>query len=79
MAERKVEPGGNIIDIKHVSKWFGDKQVLDDVDVMYITEIDAEFEGDTYFTQFDENLFTKEINSRYVSTVPYTYVTYTRK
>ncbi len=31
MAERKVEPGGNIIDIKHVSKWFGDKQVLDDV------------------------------------------------
>ena len=27
----KVEPGGNIIDIKHVSKWFGDKQVLDDV------------------------------------------------
>ena len=31
MAEVKVEPGGNIIDIKHVSKWFGDKQVLDDV------------------------------------------------
>ena len=31
MAEIKVEPGGNIIDIKHVSKWFGDKQVLDDV------------------------------------------------
>jgi len=31
LAERKVEPGGNIIDIKHVSKWFGDKQVLDDV------------------------------------------------
>ena len=31
MAERKIEPGGNIIDIKHVSKWFGDKQVLDDV------------------------------------------------
>ena len=55
------------------------RQVLDDVDVMYITEIDAEFEGDTYFTQFDENLFTKEINGRYVSTVPYTYVTYTRK
>ena len=33
MAERKVEPGGNIIDIKHVSKWFGDKQVLDDVNL----------------------------------------------
>ena len=31
MTERKVEPGGNIIDIKHVSKWFTDKQVLNDV------------------------------------------------
>ena len=31
MAENRIEPGGNIIDIKHVSKWFGDKQVLDDV------------------------------------------------
>ena len=31
MAERNIEPGGNIIDIKRVSKWFGDKQVLDDV------------------------------------------------
>ncbi len=31
MAENRVEPSGNIIDIKHVSKWFGDKQVLDDV------------------------------------------------
>jgi len=31
LAENRVEPGGNIIDIKHVSKWFGDKQVLDDV------------------------------------------------
>ncbi len=54
-------------------------QVLDDVDVMYITEIDGEFEGDTYFPQFDESLFTKEINGRYESSVPYTYTTYTRK
>ena len=54
-------------------------QVLNDVDVMYITEIDAEFEGDTYFPQFDESLFTKEINGRYESNVPYTYTTYTRK
>ena len=31
MVEKNIEPGGNIIEIKHVSKWFGDKQVLDDV------------------------------------------------
>jgi len=31
LVEKNIEPGGNIIEIKHVSKWFGDKQVLDDV------------------------------------------------
>ena len=54
-------------------------QVIDSVDTMYITEIDAEFEGDTYFPDFDENNFIKEINGHFESTVPYTYVTYTRK
>ena len=33
MAEEKKEPGGRIIDLKHVSKWFGEKQVLDDVNL----------------------------------------------
>ena len=28
MAELKKDPAGSIIDIKNVSKWFGDKQVL---------------------------------------------------
>ena len=31
MEEKKIEPEGHIIDFKHVSKWFGEKQVLDDV------------------------------------------------
>lgn len=55
------------------------KQVMDMVDVMYITEIDARFEGDTYFPEFDENNFTKEIEGHFESTVPYTYVTYRKK
>lgn len=55
------------------------KQVLDIVDVMYITEIDAQFSGDTYFPQFDETDFIKTIDGHFESTVPYTYVTYTRK
>ena len=38
------------------------KQVIDIVDTMYITEIDAEFEGDTYFPDFDESNFIKEIS-----------------
>ena len=55
------------------------KQVLDMVDIMYITEIDAEFNGDTYFPQFDENKFEKTIDGHFESTVPYTYITYKRK
>ena len=54
-------------------------QVLDMVDVMYITEIDARFEGDTYFPEFDESKFTKETEGHFESTVPYTYVTYRKK
>ena len=33
MEEKKIEPEGHIIDFKHVSKWFGEKQVLDDVNL----------------------------------------------
>ena len=33
MAEKKVEPGGRILDLRHVSKWFGEKQVLNDVNL----------------------------------------------
>lgn len=52
------------------------RQVMGSVDAMYITEIDAEFRGDTYFPEFDESDFTKEIDGHFESTVPYTYVTY---
>ena len=54
-------------------------QIIDAVDVMYITEIDGQFEGDTYFPTFDERLFDKLVEGHFESTVPYTYVTYKRK
>lgn len=46
---------------------------------MYITEIDCEIAGDTYFPSFDENQFEKEINERFEEEIPYIYVTYARK
>lgn len=49
------------------------------VDKMYITEIDATIFGDTFFPEFDESLFIKEINESYNADIPYTYVTYIRK
>ena len=54
-------------------------RAIEMADVLYITEIDGEFEGDTYFPAFDESLFVKETESHHQSTVPYTYVTYKRK
>lgn len=55
------------------------RQTLDMAQVMYITEIDAEFDGDTYFPDFEESKFEKKVEARYESTVSYTYVTYKRK
>ena len=46
---------------------------------MYLTEIDCDVEGDTYFPDFDKNEFVKEINETYPGKIPYTYLTYTRK
>lgn len=55
------------------------KEAIEMVEKMYITEVDMEVEGDTYFPDFDETLFTKEINENFAGEIPYTYVTYTKK
>lgn len=51
---------------------------IDLVEKMYITEIDAVIEGDTYFPEFDESLFEKTIDCEVDGEMPYKYVTYTR-
>ncbi len=55
------------------------EEALPIVEKMYITEIDHEIEGDTYFPQFNGDEFVKEINQKFDGEIPYTYVTYTRK
>ncbi len=75
MAE-KLRPGENI----YISGGAGlYKEAMDLVEKMYITEIDAVIEGDTYFPEFNKESFTKEIVERVEGEIPYTYVTYTRK
>ena len=50
------------------------------VEKMYVTEIECEIEGDTYFPDFDKEQFDKEIVERHdEGETPYTYVTYTRR
>ena len=52
---------------------------LDLVEKMYITEVDAEIEGDTFFPEFDESLYTKTIDEYVDGEIPFTYVTYEKK
>jgi len=46
---------------------------------MYITEIDLKIKGDTFFPQFNEHDFEKELVKTIDGDIPYAYVTYTRK
>lgn len=55
------------------------EEALPLVEKMYITEIDYDIEGDTFFPEFEKEQFIKEINEHFKGDIPYTYVTYTRK
>lgn len=55
------------------------EEALPLVEKMYITEIDCDIVGDTFFPKFEKEKYEKEINEHYEGEVPYTYVTYTRK
>lgn len=54
------------------------KEAIEIVDKMYITEIDAVIEGDTYFPEFDESEWEKNTDLHVDGDLPYDYVTYTR-
>ena len=55
------------------------KEAITMVDKMFITEIDAVVEGDTYFPEFDPDAFVREVDCHVDGELPYDYVTYTRK
>lgn len=54
------------------------KEAISIVDKMYITEIDKVIDGDTYFPEFNELDFIKEIDEKFMGTIPFTYITYTK-
>lgn len=54
------------------------KEAINIVDKMYITEIHKVIEGDTYFPEFDKNMFKKNVDKKVEGKIPYTYITYTR-
>ncbi len=55
------------------------EEALPIIEKMYITEINLDIEGDTYFPSFDKSQFTKEINQISNDDIPYSYVTYTKR
>ena len=55
------------------------REAIDIVDKMFITEIDAVVDGDTFFPEFEEKDFLREVECYVDGEIPYTYVTYTRK
>lgn len=77
LAEALELAGGRDVYISGGARLY--EEALSLVEKMYITEIDCEIEGDTYFPRFNEEDFIKEINQKFDGEIPYTYVTYTRK
>lgn len=55
------------------------KEGLPLADKLFITEVDAVIEGDTFFPEFDETKYTKTIDEHVDGEIPYTYVTYTKR
>lgn len=54
-------------------------EALDIAQKLFITEIDASFDGDTYFPEFDKSLYECETEEKFEGEIPYVYLTYTRK
>lgn len=72
----KLQPGKNI----YISGGAGlYREAMDIVEKMYITEVETEVEGDTFFPEFDETLFVKTVDERVEGEIPFTYVTYERR
>ena len=55
------------------------EEALPLVEKMYVTEIDAEIDGDTYFPSFSTDLFSRSVIETFTGNPSYTYVTYSRK
>lgn len=55
------------------------REALPYADRLYLTEIEAEVEGDTYFPEFEESRYEKKIDQEVFGELPYRYVTYERK
>lgn len=55
-------------------------QFIDKANKLYLTEIEEEFDADTYFPYFNKNDFNRKVlSTRFENNIFYTHVLYTRK
>lgn len=72
----KFRPGENV----YLSGGAGIyKEGLPYAEKLFITEVDLDVEGDTFFPEFDESLYEKTVDEVIDGEIPYSYVTYTKK
>jgi dihydrofolate reductase len=55
------------------------REAIEIVEKMYLTEIHAVIPGDTYFPEFCEENFVRNVERHVEGALPYDYVTYSRK
>ncbi len=48
-------------------------------DLIYLTEIDLQVEGDRFFPDFDTNKYTMTVDKLFQGEIPYKYITYKKK
>ena len=48
-------------------------------DLIYLTEIDLQIEGDRFFPDFDTNKYTMTVDKSFQGEIPYKYITYKKK
>ena len=48
-------------------------------DLIYLTEIDLQVEGDRFFPDFDTNKYTMTVDKSFQGEIPYKYITYKKK
>ena len=48
-------------------------------DLIYLTEIDLQVEGDRFFPDFDTSKYTMTVDKSFQGEIPYKYITYKKK
>lgn len=54
------------------------REALPFCEKLYITEIEASFDGDVFFPVFNKSKYKKEVVKKISGEIPYTYLTYTK-